>query len=184
MSALLRVTACLALFAAACLPLAGCGDTRGLRREQADLETRVARLERDFAALSQGRAGRAEAPGGSGATAAPPPIAPLPVAIDPIAAAAGPPRYALHLASYKRAGDVRRGWDVLTQQFPSVLGALAPQIEAVDFGDGRGTFDRLKAASFSDRAVARAACARLRAGRTYCEVQDDAGTPGDQFWNS
>lgn len=182
----LRLTASLAVIPAICLALAGCGDTNELRREQAELAARMLRLERDFAALSHARTGpgQAQAPAGSGATVVPPGKAISPAAIDPIAAAVGPPRYALHLASYRRTGDLRRGWDVLRTRFPAVLGALAPQIETVDFGNGRGTFYRLKAAGFSDRAAANRACKRLRARRTYCEVRDDAGTPGDEFWKA
>ena len=80
--------------------------------------------------------------------------------------------------------DVRRGWILLSRRVPAVLGALAPQVQAVDFGDGRGTFLRLKAAGFSDIGQAQSACDRLHAGQLYCEVQDDAGTPGDQFWSA
>lgn len=184
MCALLRVTACIAVIAAAASALSGCNEARAIRRQQADLEARVARLERGFAALSHDRPREPEITAGSGATAAPPPLAPSAPALDPIAAAAGPPRYALHLASYKRVADVRRGWTLLSRRAPAVLGGLSPQVEAVDFGDGRGSFFRLKAASFSDRAVAQSACDRLHASRLYCEVQDDAGTPGDQFWSA
>ena len=103
MNALLQVAACLAVSVAAGLVLVGCADTGEMHRKQAELEARVARLERDFAALSRDRADRLRAPAGSGATAAPPPAPPpappSPPVLDPIAATAGPPRYALHLAS-------------------------------------------------------------------------------------
>jgi hypothetical protein len=170
---------------AAALPLAACEALLDTGRDPVpDLTRRVDALEATVARLQR----QASLGAGSGATAPPPgpppaaPAAAAPGAGDPIAEAAGPPRYAIHLASYRRPADVGRGWRTLTAGYPRLLAGLQPRVAAVDFGDRRGTFYRLKAGPYDTRQEAAAACRRLRGAGLYCAVEDFMGTPGEAFW--
>lgn len=111
----------------------------------------------------------------------PPVIAP-PAAADPLDPMRGADAHALHLASYRERQQVDDGWRRLVARFPDLLGGLAPRVVGIDFGDGRGTFYRLKAGPLPDAAAAEAACRRIRSGGEFCDATDFSGTPGEEFW--
>lgn len=81
--------------------------------------------------------------------------------------------HAVHLASYRDAGTLARGWAELQAAEPSLAG-LEARYEAVDIA-GRGRFLRLKAGPFDTLTEARRACAPL--GERWCDPTDFTGAP-------
>jgi hypothetical protein len=78
--------------------------------------------------------------------------------------------YVLHLASYQHAAGVAPGWAQLSAANSAVLGALAPASES--FTDKHGAaWQRLVAGQFATGEEAEAACAKLKAAGTWCEVR-------------
>jgi hypothetical protein len=114
----------------------------------------------------------------------PPPSAPQAVtpAVDPLDPAAGNGIFGLHLASYRQPAQVAQGWEQLRQLHGSQLASLSPRVIAVDFGDGRGTFYRLKAGPVRDAQAAAEVCRSFTSKGEFCDVTDFSGTPGEEFW--
>lgn len=113
--------------------------------------------------------------------ATPQPANPQPAdPLDP-ASAAG---FGVHLASYREAVQVAEGWQELQRRLGADLSGLSPRVVGIDFGDGRGTFYRLKAGPLKSRAAAEELCRKLRAKADFCQAGDFAGTPGEDFWRS
>jgi cell division septation protein DedD len=83
----------------------------------------------------------------------------------PPAAEAG--GWRVHLASYHNAAWADQGWSELRHALPAVLGALTPSKVTVTF-KGKGTFVRLLAGPFEDRAAAEKVCALLSQSHQYC----------------
>lgn len=94
------------------------------------------------------------------------PYKPVPVPA-PVAAQDG--AYAVHLASYRSAAKARRGWHLLKEIFPRLLGNLEMTTEAADLGE-HGTFRRVMTGPFGERTAAEALCDRLKARAQYCRV--------------
>lgn len=103
-------------------------------------------------------------------------------AADPLDPTSGATAFGVHLASYRRAEQVARGWNELQHQLGADIAGLSPRVVGIDFGDGRGTFYRLKAGPLKDRAAAEGLCRKLRAKAMFCEASDFTGTPGGEFW--
>jgi hypothetical protein len=114
----------------------------------------------------------------------PPPSAPQAVtpAVDPLDPAAGNGIFGLHLASYRQPAQVAQGSEQLRQLHGSQLASLSPRVIAVDFGDGRGTFYRLKAGPVRDAQAAAEVCRSFTSKGEFCDVTDFSGTPGEEFW--
>ncbi|HEV7370670.1 SPOR domain-containing protein [Arenibaculum sp.] len=184
-----------AAFAAA---LAGCAATPATDPPQEEaLAERLERLERDVAELRAQLASmqpgvdrfvriegdirdllaQLSALPGTVSPGAAPPAGPDP--LDPTRAVGG---HALHLASYREPKQVGDGWRRLLARFPDQLGTLAPRVVGIDFGDGRGTFYRLKAGPLPDAASAEALCRLIRSSGEFCDATDFTGTPGEEFW--
>ena len=74
----------------------------------------------------------------------------------------------VHLASYRREADARKGWAELQSKFGQLAG-LSAHIERVDLGGAKGVFFRLKAGPLPSNAAAQDVCRQLKAKRQYCE---------------
>lgn len=104
---------------------------------------------------------------------------PLEVAVAPAPAqlVIAPPRppaapgggFTVHLASYRSLARAERGWRLLQEIFPRLLGDLEFATEAVDLG-ARGLFQRVLTGPFTERATAEALCDRLESRKQYCRV--------------
>ena len=101
-------------------------------------------------------------------TAHAPPAHPAPAhpTAEP-AAAGGEGGWHIHLASYRSAGEADQGWTKFKHTLSAVLGALTPDKATVDI-KGKGSFVRLLAGPFTDRATAERACAALAKAHQYC----------------
>jgi hypothetical protein len=150
---------------------------------------RLASVEGDIRALL---VQLSQVPGRPAKPAAAPPAAP---ASKPAAPASAPPRpadpldptsgaagFGAHLASYRQPVEVAEGWNALQRQLGADIAGLAPRVVGIDFGDGRGTFYRLKVGPLKNREAAEELCRKLRAKAVFCEPGDFAGTPGEDFW--
>ncbi len=73
----------------------------------------------------------------------------------------------IHLASYHSASRADQGWTQLSQAQPTVLGALSPAKATIAI-KGKGSFVRLLAGPFADKAAADQACAALAKANLYC----------------
>jgi TolA-binding protein len=82
----------------------------------------------------------------------------------------------IHLVSLHQQDSAERAWKELTTRYPDILGRLQHRISAIDFGDGRGTFYRVKAGPFADKASAEVACLALRTKGAYCAISDFLGS--------
>ena len=83
---------------------------------------------------------------------------------------------AVHLASYREAGNAAAGWSQLRAARPDDLAGLRARLFAVDLG-ARGRFLRLKAGPLDTRAAAEGLCARMNESGDWCAVTDFTGTP-------
>ena len=70
----------------------------------------------------------------------------------------------------------QQAWAQLVGRYADVLGPLQHRVSAIDFGDGRGTFYRLKAGPFDSQATAEQVCAALRSRGAYCALSDFLGS--------
>ena len=89
-------------------------------------------------------------------------------------ASAGPARpgeqFGLHLGSYRELPAAERGWNILKERYPGLLGSLQPFNSEFKTGDSRGAFVRLVAGPFPSREAATKACNDLAARRQFCQV--------------
>ncbi|MCH2393913.1 SPOR domain-containing protein [Oceanibaculum sp.] len=79
-------------------------------------------------------------------------------------------QFGLHLGSYRELPAAERGWDILKERYPSLLGPLKPFNSEFRTGDTRGAFVRLVAGPFPSRDAATKACNDLAARRQFCQV--------------
>lgn len=129
--------------------------------------------------------GRPAEPAAPPAAPAPKPAAPAsapPRPADPLDPTSGAAGFGAHLASYRQPGEVAQGWNTLQRQLGADIAGLSPRVVGIDFGDGRGTFYRLKVGPLKSREAAEELCRKLRAKAAFCEAGDFAGTPGEDFW--
>lgn len=112
--------------------------------------------------------------------AAPPPPPPSALSSPPSAPAAPPPVVAksasvasgaarIQLAAHRDVAGAEADWKRLQKKFPDTLGGLTSHLEQVTLA-GKGTFQRLQAGPFADRATAQAACDKLKAAKQDCIV--------------
>jgi hypothetical protein len=102
--------------------------------------------------------------------ALPPQPAPPPPPVDTKPASPPPaagPVYGGHLASYFRAEDARRGWNVIVRQ-QSSIGSLKPHI--VPIKTPKGPMVRLIAGDFPSREEAERFCTWAHQQHLYCAV--------------
>jgi len=97
------------------------------------------------------------------AASAPDP-APAPAPVAQPAPASGD--FMIQLGAFGSRESAARAWTTLQGKYPSVLGNLAPDYEALKRSSG--TLYRLRAGGFADRAGAEAACAKLKAEGQGC----------------
>jgi cell division septation protein DedD len=156
------------------------------------MEARLAAAERAAAlaadqarrALALARAGESPAPvetadaepAGAGTAQAAIPSTPPPPASPAPAQNGTPPEalFAVHLASYRQAGDAVRGWRQLEARHGDALAGLTPRVARISLGE-RGVFFRLKAGPFPERDDAAIACDRLESEGVSCAVMDFTG---------
>ncbi len=107
------------------------------------------------------------------AEAKPAPEATPPKPAEEPQTAAAPPAgaYVVQLASLKERAGVEPTWARLQKAFPSLLGNRQLSVQSVDLGS-RGTFHRVRAGFFPDRAAADKLCARLKAEKQDCFVAE------------
>jgi cell division septation protein DedD len=74
--------------------------------------------------------------------------------------------FMIQLGAFGSRESAARAWTTLQGKYPSVLGNLAPDYEALKRSSG--TLYRLRAGGFADRAGAEAACAKLKAQGQGC----------------
>jgi len=97
--------------------------------------------------------------------------APEPVKAQAAAPPAASPQapsgdFMIQLGAFGSRESAARAWTTLQGKYPSVLGDLAPDYEALKRSSG--TLYRLRAGGFADRAGAEAACAKLKAQGQGC----------------
>ena len=107
------------------------------------------------------------------------PVADSPVAASPGAAtevAAVPPsaptaprRTAIHLVSLKDPEGAATSWGILQKSYPDVLAGKDLEVRRVEL-EGLGTYYRLYAVPFPDKATAGLACEALERSQQYCVV--------------
>ncbi len=107
------------------------------------------------------------------AEAKPAPEATPPKPAEEPQTATAPPAgaYVVQLASLKERAGVEPAWARLQKAFPSLLGDRRLSVQTVDLGS-RGTFHRVRAGFFPDRAAADKLCARLKAEKQDCFVAE------------
>jgi cell division septation protein DedD len=79
-------------------------------------------------------------------------------------------QFGLHLGSYREFPAAERGWNILKERYPGLLGSLRPFNSEFKTGDTRGAFVRLVAGPFPSREAATKACNDLAARRQFCQV--------------
>ena len=107
------------------------------------------------------------------AEAKPAPEATPPKPAEEPQTAVAPPAgaYVVQLASLKERAGVEPAWARLQRAFPSLLGDRQLSVQSVDLGS-RGTFHRVRAGFFPDRAAADKLCARLKVKNQDCLVAE------------
>ena len=98
---------------------------------------------------------------------------PAPEPVEQPQTAAAPPggAYVVQLASLKERAGVEAAWARLQKAFPSLLEDRELSVRSVDLGS-RGTFYRVRAGFFPDRAAADKLCAWLKAKKQDCFVAE------------
>lgn len=88
----------------------------------------------------------------------------------PAPAAPGQENFGLHLGSYRALPAATRGWEVLLERYPDMLGRMKAVNSEFNAGDGRGSFIRLIASGYATNDQAVRACKELEAKRQFCKV--------------
>ena len=78
--------------------------------------------------------------------------------------------FVIQLGAFGSRDSAERAWNTLKDKYPSILGNLAPDYEALKRSSG--TLYRLRAGGFADRAGAEAACEKLKAEGQGCFPAD------------
>jgi len=98
------------------------------------------------------------------ATATPPkPAAVKPAAVKPVAGGS----YLLQIGAYKSEADAMAAWKAYSSKHAALLAGFAPDVQKADLGE-KGTWYRLRIASFPDKNGAMALCDRLKAQNGAC----------------
>jgi cell division protein FtsN len=92
------------------------------------------------------------------------PPAPL-VAKAPAAASSG--SYVLQIGAYKSQAEADAAWKTYQSRHAGTLSGYSPDVKMVDLGE-KGTWFRLRVASFADKTSAQAVCAKLTAEGGAC----------------
>lgn len=101
--------------------------------------------------------------------AAPPQKAAAPVATvaaKPTAKASGG-SYLLQIGAYKSETEAMNAWKIYQSKHAALLNGFGPDVQRADLGD-KGTWYRLRIASFADKDAASALCDRLKAQNANC----------------
>lgn len=111
----------------------------------------------------------------TGQPPAPPSAAPAAAPQQPQQTASAAParpgeQFGLHLGSYRELPAAERGWEILKERHPGLLGSLRPFNSEFRTGDTRGAFVRLVAGPFPTREAATKACNDMAARRQFCQV--------------
>jgi cell division protein FtsN len=99
------------------------------------------------------------------AAAAPKPVTPPPAPAKPAVAASG--SYLLQVGAFKSDAEARTAWKAYQSKHATLLNGFGPDVQKVDLGE-KGTWYRLRIASFSDKDAAAALCERLKAQGGSC----------------
>ena len=89
-----------------------------------------------------------------------------PVAKEPTA----PGNYRVQLASLKTEADANRTWKRLSTKYKDILGPLSVHLEKADLGT-KGTYFRVQAGPFTDKAAAKDVCVKLKVKGQPCLVK-------------
>jgi cell division protein FtsN len=93
--------------------------------------------------------------------------APVALAPSPAAAQAVSGAFLLQIGSYKSQAEADAAWSADKAKYGDLLSGLQSNVQQVDLG-ARGTWYRLRIASFTDKTVATALCEKLKAGGATC----------------
>lgn len=75
--------------------------------------------------------------------------------------------YVLQIGSYKSTDEADAAWSSDKKKYAGVLGGFSPDVKKVDLGE-KGTWYRLRIASFADKASANDLCDKLKAAGGSC----------------
>ncbi|WP_445682686.1 SPOR domain-containing protein [Radicibacter daui] len=81
----------------------------------------------------------------------------------------------IHLVSLRKEADTARAWQEMRSQYPDLFSGLSARESAIDFGDGRGTFYRIKAGPLPSKDSATELCRKVRQRGLYCAPSDFVG---------
>jgi cell division septation protein DedD len=153
-------------------PSAPTGDGRPAQPEAAAPPAEAASAPEPTPAPEATTAQTAAVPAATAAPAAEPAAAATPPAETAALAAAAGGAFAVQLASLTSESDATRAGASLKAQYADQLGALDLFVRGVDLGADKGTWYRVLAGPFAERAAAAELCARLRAAPkpVYCLV--------------
>jgi hypothetical protein len=110
----------------------------------------------------------APAPAPTKTAAAPAPL--KPAAMKPVDTPAKPAAsgsYLLQVGAFKSDAEARTAWKAYQSKHAALLNGFGPDVQKVDLGD-KGTWYRLRIASFADKDAAVAVCDRLKAQGGSC----------------
>lgn len=85
----------------------------------------------------------------------------------PSPAAVSSGSYVLQIGAYKSQADADAAWKTYQSKHAGTLSGLSPDVKKVDLGE-KGTWYRLRVASFADKNAAAALCAKLTAEGGAC----------------
>jgi cell division protein FtsN len=100
--------------------------------------------------------------------AAPAPLKPATMKpVDTPAKPAASGSYLLQVGAFKSDAEARTAWKAYQSKHAALLNGFGPDVQKVDLGD-KGTWYRLRIASFADKDAAAAVCDRLKAQGGSC----------------
>jgi hypothetical protein len=85
--------------------------------------------------------------------------------------------FAIHLSSHKSTDAATEEWSQLQAKYPNLLSQKHLALQTIDL-ESRGTFVRVLAEPFDDRAGAQDLCTKLGPDRQYCLVVERPGIDG------
>jgi cell division protein FtsN len=98
-----------------------------------------------------------------------PPRTLSPAVTSPPAHAAAGGEYLLQIGSYKSEEEANASWASDKKKYGSVLAGYSPNVKQVDLGE-KGTWYRLRIASFADKSSANDLCDKLKAAGGSCII--------------
>jgi cell division protein FtsN len=75
--------------------------------------------------------------------------------------------YLLQIGAYKSEGEAMSAWKTYQSKHATLLSGFGPDVQKADLGE-KGTWYRLRIASFADKDAAAALCDRLKAQNANC----------------